>query len=101
MIPEILRLVLKNFKSRFRLCLRNNDGHFKHLVRRPEWSSIVFFQKNSPILPLLDGVRTHARTRASMHARTHACTHARTHVRTKEINSIGQLSWIMLMPTVL
>jgi len=34
--PEILRTILENFKSRFRLCLRNNGGHFEHLIRRPE-----------------------------------------------------------------
>jgi len=36
--PEVLtmRSVLENFKSRFRLCLRNNAGHFEHLIRRPE-----------------------------------------------------------------
>lgn len=34
--PEILRSVLENFKTRLRLCLRNNGGHFEHLIRRPE-----------------------------------------------------------------
>jgi len=34
--PEILRSVLENFESRLRLYLRNNSGHFEHLIRRPE-----------------------------------------------------------------
>jgi len=33
---EILRSILENYESRLRLCLRNNDGHFEHLIRRPE-----------------------------------------------------------------
>jgi len=31
-----MRSVSENFESTFRLCLRNNDGHFEHLIRRPE-----------------------------------------------------------------
>jgi len=34
--PEILRSILDNFENRLRLCLRNNGGHFEHLIRRPE-----------------------------------------------------------------
>jgi len=28
--PKILKSVLENFKSKLRLCLQNNDGHFEH-----------------------------------------------------------------------
>jgi len=34
--PEILRSVLENFESKLQLCLRNNGGQFKHLIRRLE-----------------------------------------------------------------
>jgi len=34
--PKILRSVLGNFESKVRLCLRNNDGHFEHLIRSLE-----------------------------------------------------------------
>jgi len=34
--PEILKSVLENFESKLRLCLRNNGGHFEHLIQRPE-----------------------------------------------------------------
>jgi len=34
--PEILRSILENFENRLRLCLRNNGGHFEHLIERPE-----------------------------------------------------------------
>jgi len=32
--PKILRSVLENFESRFRLYLRNNGGYFEHLIRK-------------------------------------------------------------------
>jgi len=57
--PEILRSVLKNFESRLRLCLRNNGEHFEHLIRRSEWSSIVFFHRSC--LHWLAHTRTHKR----------------------------------------
>lgn len=33
---KVLRSVSENFKRRLRLCLRNNDKHFEHLIWRPE-----------------------------------------------------------------
>jgi len=87
--PEILTSILEDFKSRLRLCLRNNGGHlniwFEDLNK-----ATVFFQKNPSIFVVI-GWPTHVR----------AYTRTQKRCKSNQATSTWYAILGMLMPAVL